>query len=59
VELVVSAEIRVVASADDMFNTVLVDSHMTAEAQATVHMAVVLSVEQAGCREDREVAEHP
>ena len=54
-----SAEIRVVASADDMFNTVLIDSHMTAHAQATVHMTVVLSVEQAGCGEDREVAEHP
>jgi hypothetical protein len=59
VELVMSAEIRVVASADDMFNTVLIDSHMTAHAQATVHMTVVLSVEQAGCGEDREVAEHP
>ena len=59
VELVVSAEIRMVTPADDVFNAVLVDSRVTADAQATVHMAIVLSVEQADCGEDREVAEHP
>ena len=52
------AEVGMVSTADDVFHAVLVDRSMAAETQASVHVAVVLAVEENDRGEDREVAEH-